>query len=324
MSKVRNVIRKADQALDRLRHMIGKLPQGMKKLGAGGTISLLLLAAMVYDGIYVIDESQQGVLTHFGKIYPPVRQPGLHIKFPWPISRIYKVDRRVHNLTSPAQELITEDQKNVLVNGYMLWRVTDPIRYVEAIRTEGNAVARLEDLYLSGTGIVVSNKARDAFVSLGLEHEDLSTAAQEILDRIKPIAQAEYGIDVMKVGIIEYTLPAENRPSVIERMIAERGRIAARYRSEGEEQAIRVEALAISEHEKIMATSHAQATAILGEAEAEAMRVLGEAYEKHPEFYRFVRALDSYDSIIDKNTTLLLPADSELFKYLDSQEIPAR
>jgi len=73
-----------------------------------------------------------------------------------------------------------------------------------------------------------------------------------------------------------------------------------------------------------MATSHAQATTILGEAEAEAMRVLGEAYEKHPEFYRFVRALDSYDSIIDKNTTLLLPADSELFKYLDSQEIPAR
>ena len=191
MSKVRNVIRKADQALDKLRHLMGKLPQAMKKLGAGGTILLLLLAAMVYDGIYVIDESQQGVLTHFGKIYPPVRQAGLHIKFPWPISKIYKVDRRAHNLTSPAQELITEDQKSVLANGYMLWRATDPIRYVEAIRTEGNAVARLENLYLSGTGIVVSNKARGAFVSLGLEHEDLSLASQEILDRIKPIAKAE-------------------------------------------------------------------------------------------------------------------------------------
>ena len=313
-----------DEALSKLWRPIAKLPQAIRKLGVAGTLGLVLLAAMVYDGIYIIDESQHGVLTHFGKISPPIRQPGLHIKFPWPISRIYKIDRRVHNTTSTAQELMTDDQKNVLVSGYMLWRVTDPIRYVEAIRTEGNAVARLEDLYLSGTGIVVSNKARDAFVSLGLDHEDLSIASQEILARIKPIAMDEYGIEVMKVGIIEYTLPQENRASVIERMISERARIAARYRSEGEEQAIRVEALAISEHEKIMATAHAQATTILGKAEAEAMQVLGEAYRRHPEFYRFVRALDSYDSIFDKNTTLLLPADNELFKYLDSQEIPTR
>ena len=324
MSTAREVIRKADQALTSLRRPIARLPQMIRKLRVAGTLGVLLLAAMVYDGIYIIDEAQQGVLTHFGKVSPHVRQPGLHIKFPWPISKIYKVDRRVHTTASPAQELITDDQKNVLVSGCMLWRVSDPIRYIEAIRNEGNAVARLEDLYLSGTGIVVSNKARDAFVSLGLGHEDTSLAAQEILGRVKPVAEAEYGIDVMRMGIVEYTLPQENRASVIERMISERARIAARYRSEGEEQAIRVEALAISEHEKIMAAAHAEATAILGKAEAEAMQVLGEAYRRHPEFYRFVRALDSYDSIFDKNTTLLLPADNELFKYLDSQQIPVR
>ena len=324
MSKARQVLGQVGRALDKSRDLLAGLSGAVRKLGVGGTLGVLLLVVVLYDCFYIIDESQQGVLTHFGRISPPVRQPGLHVKLPWPVSKIYKVDRRIHNLASPAQELLTEDQKNVLVNGYVLWRVTDPIRYVEAIRNEGNAVARLEDLYLSSTGIVVSNKARDAFVSLGLEHEDLSVASEEILAKIKPVAEAEYGIEVLKVGIIEYTLPPENRPSVIERMIAERGRIAARYRSEGEEQAIRVEALAISEHEKIMAEAHAEATTILGEAEADAMRILGDAYRKHPEFYRFVRALDSYDSIIDKNTTLLLPADSELFKYLDSQEIPPR
>jgi len=171
---------------------------------------------------------------------------------------------------------------------------------------------------------VISNKSRDAFVSLGLAHEDLREASQAIIDRIKPIAAEEYGVDVIKVGIAEYTLPAENRPSMVARMISERARIAARYRSEGEEQAIRVEALAISEHEKIMATAHAEATEILGRAEAQAMRVLGDAYRRHPDFYRFVRALDSYDAIIDQNTTLMLPADNELFKYLDSKEIPTR
>ena len=324
MSTIRRALSKGDQAISSLRGSIARLFGAFRRLGGGGVVLLLAIAAMVYDGFYVIDESQTGVLTHFGKIASPARQPGLHIKFPRPISRIYKVDRRVHTYVAPSQELITEDQKNVLVHGYMLWRVTDPIRYVEAIRTEVSAVERLEDLYLSSAGIVISNKSRDAFVSLGLAHEDLREASQAIIDRIKPIAAEEYGVDVIKVGIAEYTLPAENRPSMVARMISERARIAARYRSEGEEQAIRVEALAISEHEKIMATAHAEATEILGRAEAQAMRVLGDAYRRHPDFYRFVRALDSYDAIIDQNTTLMLPADNELFKYLDSKEIPTR
>ena len=290
------------------------MTRGGKRIAAG--IAVLLLAVLVYDSIYTIDESQQGVLTHFGKIAPPVKEPGLHFKFPWPVSKIYKVDRRIHPLTNLSQELITEDQKNVLVDGYLLWRVTDPVRYVESIRTEARAVERLSDLYRSSAGIVVSNKPREVFVSLGLEHQDVSLISGEILDLVKPIAE-DYGIDVMKIGIVEYTLPAENRPSVIQRMISERARIAARYRSEGEEEAIRIEAYAIHEHEKLMATAHAEATTILGEAEAEAMSTLAAAYSEDPEFYKFIRALDSYDAIIDRNTTLILPADSELFRYLD-------
>ena len=286
-------------------------------------IAVLFLAVVVYDSFYVIEESQQGVLTHFGKIAPPVKGPGLHFKFPRPVSKVYKVDRRIRPLTGLSQELITEDQKNVLVDGYLLWRVADPVRYVESIRTEANAVERLSDLYRSSTGIVVSNKARDAFVSLGLEHQDITVVSGEILDRVRTVAAADYGIDVVKAGIVEYTLPAENRPSVIRRMISERARIAARYRSEGEEQAIRIEAFAINEHEKIMATAHAESTTILGRAEADAMTTLAAAYREDPDFYKFIRALDSYDSIIDKNTTLMLPADNELFKYLDGKEIPA-
>ncbi|MDE0239074.1 MAG: protease modulator HflC [bacterium] len=290
------------------------MTRGGKRIAA--VIAVLLLAVLVYDSIYTIDESEQGVLTHFGKIAPPVKEPGLHFKFPWPVSKIYKVDRRIHPLTNLSQELITEDQKNVLVDGYLLWRVSDPVRYVESIRTEVRAVERLSDLYRSSAGIVVSNKPREVFVSLGLEHQDVSLISGEILDLVKPIAE-DYGIDVMKIGIVEYTLPAENRPSVIQRMISERARIAARYRSEGEEAAIRIEAYAIHEHEKLMATAHAEATTILGEAEAEAMSTLAAAYSEDPEFYKFIRALDSYDAIIDRNTTLILPADSELFRYLD-------
>lgn len=286
-------------------------------------VVVLIVLVIAADSLYIIDEAQQGVLTHFGKIRLPIRQPGLHLKFPRPIAKIYKVDRRIHTLDGIVQELITEDQKNVLVHGYLLWRVGDPVRYVEAIRTETNAVDRLRDLYLSSSGIVISNKARDAFVSLGLQREDRHIASEEILGRIRPTADAEYGIDILKAGIVEYTLPPENRPSVIQRMISERARIAARYRSEGEEMALRIEALAINEHERLMANAHAEATAILGQAEAEAMELLGAAYREDPEFYKFIRALDSYDAIIDDRTTLLLPADNELFRYLDANRIPA-
>ena len=294
----------------------------VKAKRVAATLAVIVFGVLVYDMHYIIDETQQGVLTHFGKISPPVRQPGLHIKWPWPISKIYKVDRRIHALTDLTQELITEDQKSVLMNGYLLWRVQDPILFVEAIRTEQSASERLANLYRSSSGIVISNEARDAFISLGLEHEDLTKASREILALIAPIASENYGIEVTGGGIVEYTLPLENRPSVILRMISERARVAARYRSEGEEVAIRVEARAINEHEKLMADAHAEATAILGEAEAEAMALLGRAYRRDPEFYKFIRALDSYDLIIDKNTTLMLPADNELFKYLDSRQIP--
>ena len=286
------------------------------------TVAVVLAAVLAWDVHYVIDESEQGVLTNFGKIVPPVKQPGLHFKLPTPISVVYKVDRRVRPLMNMKQELITEDQKNVLVDGYLLWRVSDPVRYVEAIRTEANAVKRLGDLYRASVGIVVSNKSRDAFVSLGLQHQDITKASREILDQIKPVAASDYGIEVVRAGLVEYTLPAANRPSVIQRMISERARIAARYRSEGEERAIGIEAFAINEHEKIMATAHAEATAILGKAEADALETLAAAYRDDPEFYKFIRALDSYDTIIDKNTTLMLPADNELFKYLDGMEIP--
>ncbi len=285
-------------------------------------IVVVLVGAIAYSCFYTIHETQQGVLTNFGKISPPVKEPGLHVKWPWPISKIYKVERRIQTLNGLTHELITEDQKNVLVDGYTMWRITDPIKYVEAIRTDVNAVERLRELYFASSGIVISNKARDAFISLGLEHEDLHEACREMHDRIAPIAKANYGIEVMRVGIVEYTLPVENRPSVIQRMISERARIATRYRSEGEEKAITIEALAINEHEKIMAEAHAEATTILGNAEAQAMALLGKAYREDPEFYKFIRALDSYDLIIDKNTTLMLPADNELFKYLDSKSIP--
>ena len=127
----------------------------------------IALSVVAYDSFYVINETEQGVLTHFGRISPPMRQPGFHLKWPRPISTIYKVDRRIHTLTNLPNELLTEDQKSILVDGYLLWRVVDPILFVEAIRTGESAVEKLQDLYLSSSGIIISNMAREAFIGAG-------------------------------------------------------------------------------------------------------------------------------------------------------------
>lgn len=285
-------------------------------------IALLAVGAIIYSCVFTVHETQKGVLTTFGKIQLPIKEPGLHFKWPAPISKVYKVDLRTQNLTGMPVELITNDQQNILVDGYLFWRITDPILFIEAIRTKQRAEERLTDLYFSTIGIVVSNKSRENFIGLGLLHEDLQRTSREIHDRIAPITLSNYGIEIQQAGIVEYTLPPENRPSVIQRMISERARLAARYRSEGEEAAIRIEALAVSQHEKILADAHAEATRLLGRAEATAMEELGKAYNKDPEFYKFIRALDSYDLIIDEQTTLILPTENELFKFLDSNEIP--
>lgn len=296
---------------------------GKAKKIAVAIVAVVIVLVMIFNCFYIINETQQGVLTHFGKIAPPVREPGLHVKWPRPVSKVYKVDRRINVLAGLSQELITEDKKNVLIEGYILWRIVDPMLFVKAIRTTQNATDRLRELYISSSGIVISNEARDSFITLGLEHEDLHDSSNErILAMVAPIAREDYGIEVIRTGVVQYTLPAENRASVIQRMISERARIAARYRSEGEEMALRIEALAVNKHEKVMADAHAEAAAILGDAEAEAMSLLGKAYKEDPEFYKFIRALDSYDLIIDRNTTLMLPADNELFRYLNSKEVP--
>ena len=133
------------------------------------------------------------------------------------------------------------------------------------------------------------------------------------------MARKDFGLEVVDLQINGFNLPAQNRASVIDRMRAERARIATKYRSEGEEEALKIEAEAAKEREETLATARAEAEVIRGEGEAAALAELGEAYAKDPEFYRFLRTLESYDKIIDDQTTIFLESDSRLMKVLSGQ-----
>ena len=280
----------------------------------------LVLAYWIFGtSLFTVDETEVAVVTRFGEPLEEIRTPGLQVKMPWPVDKVIRVDMRKFIIKSSAQELLTDDEKNVIIELFLTWRVKNPKQFVATVQNKMGAQARLEDLYTARLGAAVGNLALEDFVNPGTDKVEFHALSEQIRQQIDDTAFQNFGVGVVSVQIAGFTLPVENRASVVSRMKAERARIAARYRSEGAEEALRIEAKAAAEHERILARAHADATRILGEAEAEALTVLGKAYVKDPEFYRFIRSLESYESIIGKQTTLFLESDSKLLKVLNGE-----
>ena len=291
----------------------------MMKRSAVVVIVLVLAYWIIGTSLYTVDETEVAVVTRFGEPLEDVRNPGLQVKLPWPVDRVIRVDMRKLILKSSAQELLTDDEKNVIIEMFLTWRVKDPKQFVATVQNKTGAEARLQDLMIARLGAAVGNLALEDFINVGIDKVDFHYLSETIREQVDETAVQNFGVGVLYAQIVGFTLPVENRASVVSRMKAERARIAARYRSEGAEEALKIEAKAAAEHERILARAHAEATKILGEAEAESLKILGEAYAKDPEFYRFIRSLESYESIIGKQTTLFLESDSKLLKVLNGE-----
>ncbi len=281
----------------------------------GGIAAVVLIITC----FFIVDEREVAVVTRFGKPLKNIRQPGLNIKCPWPIDRAICVDTRQLLLKNPQVEILTDDKKNVIVESFLTWKIIDPIQFIETVKIRTWAEERLGDLFTARLGAAIGTIPMESFVNVGLNKVEFHDIVTVIKKKINDISKTNFGISVIDVQLSGFTLPSQNRNSVIARMNAERARIAARYISEGTEQALKIEAKASAEHERILATAHAKAEIILGKAEADSLKIFAAAYEKDPEFFRFLRSLESYKAIIGKETTLFLESDSKLFKVLNGE-----
>ena len=282
-------------------------------------VTLVVLGWIAHTMLFTVDETEVAVVTRFGQPLEPVRNPGLNFKLPWPIDKVIPVDIRRFVLKSDPQELLTDDEKNIIVEVFLVWRTIDPKLFIATVQDKEGANARLRDLYTARLGAMVGTLTMEDFINVGVDKVSFHTLAEEVRSQVSATSREHLGIDVLSIQITGFTLPVANRASVINRMNAERARIAARYRSEGAEQALRIEAKAAAQHETILADAHAKSKEILGTAEAEALKILGDAYTKDPEFYRFIRSLESYEAIIGNQTTLFLDANSKLLKVLNGE-----
>jgi len=273
-------------------------------------IVLVIVIVIVLAGsVFTIDEKEQAIITRLGKYVRTVSEPGLGFKVPF-VENVHKFEDRVLEYDAAAAPIITSDKKHLVIDNYARWKIVEPLKLYQTVRDESGAQARLDDIVFSEIREELARHTLTEVVSVNRE------AIMEKVHKQCDTKAREYGIEVMDVRIKRADLPGEVAHSVYARMKAERQRIAKKYRSEGEEEAVKIRATTDKEKTIMLAESYRQAEKLKGDGDAEAIKIYAEAFEKDPEFYAFVRTLKAYEKSLKRDTTVVLPSDSELFQYL--------
>ena len=275
----------------------------------GGLVILIVGSLVSKQVVIIVDEREQVIVTQFGEYIRTIQKPGLAFKTPFLHSAI-RFDRRILVSDAPEAEYLSQDKKRLVADPITRWRISDPLKFFKTVRDESGARARLDDLVFSE---LRSEVASGDFATV------IGTKREVIMNNVAKSVRTkagEFGIEVVDVRIKRADLPKEVQMSVFQRMQAEREREAKRYRSEGDEEANKLRSQTDKEATIALAEAEQDAQKLRGEGDATASRIYAEAYGKDPEFYRFVRSLQSYELFLGKRSTLLLSADSPLFRYL--------
>ena len=275
----------------------------------GGLIILIVGSLGLKEVFIIVDEREQVIVTQFGEYIRTIQKPGLALKMPF-LHNAIRFDRRILVSDAPQAEYLSQDKKRLVADPVTRWRITDPLIFFKTVRDESGARARLDDLVFSELRREVAGHTFATVI--GAKREAIMDAVAKSV-RTKA---SEFGIEVMDVRIKRADLPKEVQVSVFQRMQAEREREAKRYRSEGDEEANKLRSQTDKERTIVLAEAEQNAQKLRGEGDATATRIYAEAYGKDPEFYRFVRSLQSYELFLGKRSTPLLSADSPLFDYL--------
>ena len=274
----------------------------------------LLAAALAGSSIYTVDAREVAVVTLFGKPVKTVMEPGLQAGLPWPLHPVVRFDKRTQLLTVEPAEVLTRDKKNLVVEAFLLWRISDPERFLEAVGTTEVANTQLSDLVASRIAAALGN--RDFGELMTTEGDAVAMLPENLLSGIAEIGTKRLGIEALDVRLRHLGLPLQNEQSIYERMRAERSRIANAYRSEGEERAAVIRAEADREAAEILAGAEKESMAILARADGSAAKIYAEAYAEDPNFYLFMRGLQTAETLLDEGSVLVVDSNGPLFDAL--------
>jgi modulator of FtsH protease HflC len=279
-------------------------------LGAIALVAVFLLNQVVF----IVQETEQAIILQFGDPVRIIREPGMAFKRPF-VQNVITFDKRVLSSDASPQEYLTADKKRLVVDHVTRWRISDPLAFFKAVRTEAGARARLDDIIFS--------ELRRELASVQFV-EVISEQREAIEERVAASAvakAAEFGIVVLDVRTKRADLPKEVEQSVFDRMRAERQRESALVRAEGEELGNIIRAQADRFSSVTVAEGEEQAQRLRGEGEAAAITIYAETLSQDPEFYAFTRRLEADETILKAGDRLVIPSDAEFFRFLLSNGV---
>lgn len=304
-------------------------------------IPLVVLAVILFiafDGFYIVDETEQVVITQFGDpVGEAVTEPGLKYKIPL-IHTAHYFDKRYLEWDGDRNQVPTKDKKFIFVNTYARWQITDPLQFYKRLRDERGAQSRLDDILDGETRNAVASRdllevvrstnrepKPEATITEVVEDslEAISIGRDSIQDKIQKLANQraeDLGIAILDFRFKRINYVEDVRQTVYDRMISERNRIADKFRSEGQGEAAEINGQKERELQSIESQAFRKAEVIRGEADAKATAIYAEAYDQSQaarDLYNFTRTMESYGQVFDEQTSIILSTNSEFYRYLN-------
>jgi membrane protease subunit HflC len=278
----------------------------------------VVVLIVLFSSLFTVHQTQQAMVLQVGEPRAVITEPGLHMKLPWPFQNVLYLDKRVLYLDLPAEEVIAQDKKRLVVDAFARWRITDPLRFYQSLTDEDLAQVRLQPILGSNVRRILGSQTFAAVLS-----GERAKLMIDIRDGVN--AQTKnFGIEVVDVRIRRADLPAENSEAIYRRMQQERARQASEYRAQGEQISQEIKSKADRDATVIVAEATRQAEITRGQGDGEKNRIFAEAFGQDPDFFAFYRSMSSYQaSLKGENTTVILSPDSDFFRYF-SQGAAAR
>jgi membrane protease subunit HflC len=297
-------------------------------------ITLVVIVLFVLAGsVYIVNETNQVIITQFGDpIGGAVTKAGVHLKVPF-IQKTNYFEKRWLEWEGDPNQIPTKDKKYIWVETYCRWRISDPLKYFQRVQDERGALSRLDDIVDGEARNAVANydlieivrssnrqfeQSEEApltdstvLAKIALGRDKIARIILEKADKITP----EFGVEIKDVQIKRVNYVDEVQKKVFDRMIAERQRIASKYRSEGDGKSAEIRGQKERELKRIQSEAYKTAQGLMGKADAEATKIYAQAYNLDPELYAFLKTLESYRTSLSKDTWLLLSTDSEFLKF---------
>lgn len=286
----------------------------MKALASIIIAIIVLGAIFIPQAFFVVDETNMAIVTRFGEPLRSVKTPGLNIKAPF-VDQTRYFDKRLLLFDAPPDDtLLTKDKKRLVIDIYARGKITDPFRFYRTLNSESQAQSRVI--------AIISSELREE-IAKDTQAEIIRTSRSKIMNNVRDAVApqlSEFGIVIIDVRMKRADFPPEISESIYERMRAERKRIADRERAEGAQQDAEIRSSVDRQTAIIRAEAERDANIVRGAGEAESISIFAEAVSQSPDFYKFQRSLEAYSASLKENSTLVIPAESDLFEFLQSPQ----